>query len=157
MTSLNLVAEPGKHDIVMSREFDAPRELVFRAYTDPVLLAKWWGPEGITVIVDQMDVRNGGVWRYVQRDADGNEYGFHGVYHQVIEPERIVSTFEFEGLPGHVLLETVTFETLGDKTRMTNSSVFQSVEDRDGMLQSGMEGGAAASWDRFNELLKTLA
>jgi uncharacterized protein YndB with AHSA1/START domain len=157
MTKLNLVAAPGKHDILMWRDFDAPRELVFKAYTDPALLPQWWGSTTGSVIIDKMEVKKGGVWRYIQREADGSEYAFHGIYHQVIAPERLVSTFEFEGMPGHVLLETVTFEEVDGKTRMHNSQVFQSIEDRDGMLQTGMEDGAEITWDRFAEVLKTLA
>ncbi|MCA9904324.1 MAG: SRPBCC family protein [Anaerolineae bacterium] len=156
MASLNLVAEPGMHSIVMSRTFDAPRALVFKAFTDPALLPKWWGPRYLTTAVDAMDVRFGGVWRYIQRDADGNEYRFRGVFHDIVAPERLAFTFEFEGMPGHVLLETVTFEERDGKTLVTDTSVFQSVDDRDGMLQSGMEGGASDSWDRMAELLVTL-
>jgi uncharacterized protein YndB with AHSA1/START domain len=140
----------------MWRDFDAPRELVFKAYTDPTLIPRWWGPKSVTTVVDRMEARKGGIWRYVQRDADGNEFAFYGVYHAVVAPDRIVSTFEFEGMPGHVLLSTLTLEEIDGKTRVTESSVFQSVEDRDGMLQSGMEGGASESWDRFEALLKAL-
>ncbi len=153
MAKLKLIAEPGKHSIAMSREFAAPRELVFRTFTDATLIPKWWGPARHTTTVDKMDVRMGGIWRYVQRDADGNEFGFHGVYHEIVSPERLVFTFEWEGLPGHVLLETVTLTERDDKTIMTDSLIFQSVEDRDGMLQSGVEQGAAESWDRFEGLL----
>lgn len=153
MAKLKLVAEPGKHNIVMSREFNAPRELVFKAFTDAALIPKWWGPARLTTTVDKMDVRMGGIWRYVQRDTDGNEFGFHGVYHDVAAPERLVFTFEWEGLPGHVLLETVTLAERDGKTTITDSLVFQSVEDRDGMLQSGMEQGAAESWERLEALL----
>jgi uncharacterized protein YndB with AHSA1/START domain len=156
MAKMTLIAEPGKHDILMSREFNAPRELVFRALTDPTLVPRWWGPSTLTTVVDKMDVKAGGIWRFVQRDAAGNEYGFHGVYHEVLAPERIIQTFEFEGLPGHVLLETMILEEHDGKTAIIDSSVFQTVEDRDGMLQSGMEGGAAESWDRFEALLKTM-
>ncbi len=153
MKKTNLIAEPGKQEIVMMRVFDAPRELVFKAYTDPNLIPKWWGPSSLTTTVDKMDVRLGGVWRFVQRDADGNEYGFHGVYHESLAPERLIYTFEFEPMPGHVLLETVRFEEHDGKTKVTVTSVFQTVEDRDGMLQSGMEEGAVETWDRFAELL----
>lgn len=153
MSKLNLIAEPGKQEIFMTRVFDAPRELVFNACTDPKLIPQWWGPKYLTTTVDKMEVRQGGLWRYVQRDADGNEFGFHGVYHAIVPPERLVHTFEFEGVPGHVLLETVTFEEHDGKTKLTDQSVFQSVEDRDGMLQSGMEGGAIETWDRLAELL----
>jgi uncharacterized protein YndB with AHSA1/START domain len=140
----------------MSRDFNAPRELVFKAMTDPALIPRWWGPKNLTTVVDKMDVRMGGIWRYVQHDTDGNEYGFRGVYHEVVSPERLVYTFEWEGMPGHILLETVTFEEHNGKTTVTDSSVFQTVEDRDGMLQSGMEGGAEESWDRIDDLLKTI-
>ncbi len=153
MSKLNLTAEPGKHSIVMTRDFDAPRELVFKAITDPNLIPQWWGPRSLTTTVDKMEVRPGGIWRFVERDADGNEDAFHGVYHDITLPERLIYTFEWEGMPGHVLLETVTFKDQDGKTRLTDISVFQTVEDRDGMLQSGMEGGAAESMDRLAELL----
>jgi uncharacterized protein YndB with AHSA1/START domain len=150
---LKVVAQPGKHDIVMTREFDAPRELVFKAFTDPALIPKWWGPKDTTTTVDKMEVRMGGIWRYVQHDAQGNDNGFRGVYHEISAPERIVFTFEWEGLPGHILLETVSFAERDGKTIVTDSSIFQSVEDRDGMVQAGMEDGAADSWDRLEALL----
>jgi uncharacterized protein YndB with AHSA1/START domain len=153
MTKTNLIAEPGKQELIITRVFDAPRELVFKTYTDPKLLPEWWGPKGVTTTVDKMDVRFVGIWRFVQRDTNGNEYAFHGVYHEVTAPERLVYTFEFEGMPGHVLLETITFEEFEGKTKLTDQAVFQTVEDRDGMLQSGMEEGAAESMDRFAELL----
>lgn len=156
MTKLNLSAEPGQHSIFMSREFYAPRELVFKALIDPHLIAKWWGPHGYATIVDQLDVRMGGIWRFVQRGADSSEYAFRGVFHEVTAPERLVYTFEWEGMPGHILLETVTLEDRDGKTILTDSSVFQTVADRDGMIQSGMEQGARESWDRLEELLNTL-
>lgn len=154
MSKLNIIAEPGKHDITMTREFNAPRDLVFKAYTDPKLVPEWWGPSYLTTVIDKMEVKPGGLWRYVQRDNDGNEYGFHGVYHDITAPERIVYTFEWEGMPGHVLLETITFEEKDGKTLMTDSSIFQSVADRDGMLSSGMEGGAKESMDRLAALVE---
>lgn len=154
---LKLIAEPGSHAILVTRDFDAPRELVFRAYTDPTLIPQWWGPRSVTTSVDQMDVRKGGIWRFVQRDADGNAFAFNGVYHEILKPERIVHTFEFEAMAGHVLLETVTFEDRGGKTTVNDLLVFQSVEARNGMIQSGMETGTAESWDRFEELLRVMA
>jgi uncharacterized protein YndB with AHSA1/START domain len=156
MANLHLVAERGRQEIVMTRIFDAPRDLVFKTYIDPKLVPQWWGPKNLTTIVEQMDVRPGGLWRYIHQDANGNEYAFRGVYHDVVAPERIVYTFEFEGMPGHVVLETVTFEDQNGKTKMTDTSVFQSVEDRDGMLNTNMEAGAAESMDRLAELLKTV-
>src|SRR5947209_19743692 len=122
----NIFAEPGKQEVVITREFDAPRELVFKALTDPNLLAQWWGPRYLATIVDKMDVRPGGEWRFINRDAEGNEYGFHGVYHEVLAPECVIDTFEFEGLPekGHVALETMRLEELpGGRTRFIAHSV----------------------------------
>lgn len=109
--------------------------------------------------LETFEPRNGGSWRYIQKDPDGNEYAFHGVNHEVLAPERIIGTFEFEGLPekGHVILETARFETFpGDRTKLTSQSVFQTVEDRDGMLQSGMEEGVNDSYDRLDELLEKM-
>ena len=156
MGKLKLVAEPGSHAILMTRDFNAPRELVFRAFTDPSLIPQWWGQRTSTTMVDKMEVKKGGLWRYIQREADGSEYAFNGVYHEIVKPERIVYTFEFELMAGHVLLETLTFEERGGKTTVTDLLVFQSVEDRDGMIQSGMEQGSDESWDRFEELLITM-
>lgn len=140
-------------EISMSRVFDAPRDLVFRVYTDPELVPQWWGQRASTTIVDQMDARPGGAWRYIQRGADGTEYAFRGEYREITPPERLVYTFEFEPMPGHVIVDTLTFDDVESKTRITATSLFQSVEDRDGMLASGMEGGANESWDRLAELL----
>jgi len=150
-------AEPGKQEILITREFDAPRELVFKACTDPKLIPQWWGPRYLSTEVDKMDVRPGGQWRFLNRDAEGNEFAFHGVYHEVLAPERIIDTFEFEGLPetGHVTLETMKLEALpGGRTRLTVQSVFQSIADRDATLQSGMEAGVNATYNRLEELLK---
>jgi uncharacterized protein YndB with AHSA1/START domain len=155
----NISAEPGKQEILITREFDAPRELVFKACTDPKLIPQWWGPRYLSTQVDKMDVRPGGQWRFINRDAEGKEYAFHGVYHEVLAPERIIDTFEFEGLPetGHVTLETMKLEEFpGGRTRLTVQSVFQSVADRDGALQSGMEEGVNETYDRLAELLKKM-
>lgn len=157
MNKINVTAKSGSHEVTLSREFDAPRELVFKAHTDPALMSRWWGLRNSTIIIDKMDVKQGGIWRFIQRDPNGDEWAFSGVYHQVSPPERLVYTFEFEGMPGHILLETMTFEDIGDnRTRIIDSSVFQSVEDRDGMIASGMEVGATESWDRLGEVLETL-
>jgi len=137
-----IIAKPGKQEIVITREFDAPRELVFKAFTDPKLYIQWLGPREIAMSIEKFEPRNGGPWRYIHKDEDGKEYAFHGVSHEVTAPERIIDTFEFEGLPekGYVCLETVRFEELPvDKTKVTSQAVFQSVADRDGERQSGME------------------
>ena len=152
-----VVAEPGKQELFITREFDAPRELVFRISTDPKYISQWWGPRDLTTEVDKGDMRSGGEWRFVHTDKDGNKYGFHGVYHEVLPPSRVIDTFEWEGLPetGHVILETARYEELpGDRTKLTIQQVFQSVADRDGMVQSGMEKGMSESHERIDELLE---
>jgi uncharacterized protein YndB with AHSA1/START domain len=156
MGKTQITAEPGMPQIVMTREFDAPRDLVFRAYTDPELLVQWLGPRDLTMTIDEYDVRDGGKWRYVSTDAEGNEFGFHGVFHGTPSPDGTVQTFEFEGVPGHVALETMTLEDRDGKTLVRTVSSFQSVEDRDGMIASGMEQGVHESDERLTELLARL-
>ncbi|HET9913653.1 MAG TPA: SRPBCC family protein [Anaerolineales bacterium] len=154
-----ITAEPGKQELFITREFDAPRELVFRAHTDPDLYVRWVGPRDLTMTLETFEPVSGGSWRYIQKDQDGNEYGFHGVHHDVTAPERIIATFEFEGLPeaGHVILETTTFEALpGNRTRVTTQSVYRSIEDRDGMIAAGMEVGVVDGFERLDEVLETV-
>lgn len=140
-------------EIQMSRVFNAPRELVFRAHTDPALISQWWGM-GDNTVVDKLELQVGGQWRFVQHAPDGNEYAFRGEYREITPPERFVNTFEFEGMPGHILVETYLFEDLGNgQTRLTSTSVFDSKEDRDGMLASGMEHGSEVSWNHLDTLL----
>ena len=155
-----MTAEPGKQELLITREFDAPRELVFKAFTDPELYVQWLGPRRLSMRLETFEPRSGGRWRYIHKDQSGNEFAFRGVYHEVLAPERMIDTFEFEGLPeaGHVCLETLTFEALpGGRTRLTAHSVFQSVADRDGALQSGMEEGVNDSHERLADLLETMS
>jgi uncharacterized protein YndB with AHSA1/START domain len=156
MGETEFVIEPGRQDIVITRVFDAPRSIVFKALTDPDLMPRWYGPRAYTTTVDTADVRPGGQWRFVHTDGEGNEYGFHGVYHDVVAPERVVQTFEFEGMPGHVSLETVTLEEVAGGTRYVGVAVYQSVEDRDGMAAAGMQEGASETLDRLAELVASL-
>lgn len=156
MSETEFVIEPGRQDVVMTHVFDAPRDVVFKAVTDPELIPKWWGPRRYEAIVDLDEVRPGGRWRYLNRDTDGTEYAFNGVYHDVVNPERIVRTFEFEGMPGHVCLDTLTLEEVDGRTKYVSVSVFQSVEDRDAMAQTDMEEGAGETMDRLAELLRTM-
>jgi uncharacterized protein YndB with AHSA1/START domain len=156
MSKTEITAEPGIPMIIITREFDAPRELVFRAHTDPDLLVQWLGPRDLALTIDRYEVRNGGAWRYVNTDAEGNTYGFHGVFHGDPSPDAIVQTFEFEGASGHVCLQTATFADRGPKTLVRTVSAFQSVQDRDAMVASGMERGTRDSGDRLDELLAKL-
>ena len=151
------VTTPADREIRVEREFDAPRDRVFAAYTDPELIPEWYGLRGTTTIVDRMDVRPGGDWRFVTRDCDGSESAFRGTYREVEAPERIVQTFEWEGMPGHVAVESATFEDLGDRTRVITTTVFHTTEERDGMLGSGMERGMNETYARLDELLARLA
>jgi uncharacterized protein YndB with AHSA1/START domain len=153
MTEPDIVAEPGKHDIVVTTEFEAPRDLVFRTIIDPDLIPGWWGPARLITTVDKMDARPGGGWRYVQVDTDGSAHAFHGVYHEVSPPHRLVLTFEYEGEPGHVSMETIALDDLDGRTLMTDTSIFQSVEDRDSMLAEGAVEGAIETVQRLAALL----
>jgi uncharacterized protein YndB with AHSA1/START domain len=156
-TSEKMIVDRDRRDVSMTRIFDAPRDLVFQVCLDPKLIPQWWGPRRLVTTVDHMDVRPSGTWRFIQKDEQGNIFAFHGEYREIDPPKRTVSTFEFEGMPGHVLVETTTFEDLGGKTKMTVHDVYATVEDLDGMVQSGMEEGAVESYDRLTELLRTLA
>jgi uncharacterized protein YndB with AHSA1/START domain len=148
---------PTDRQIHVERVFDAPRDRVFAAFTDPKLIPEWWGPRDTTTVVDQMDVRPGGSWRFVIRNSDGSETGFRGTYREITPPERVVQTFEWEGMPGYVSVETATFEDLGDRTKVTTTSLFHTTEERDGMLESGMERGLNESYARLDDLLARLA
>lgn len=155
-----IVAEPGKYDFIIEREFDASRDLVFRAFSEPDLLAQWAGPDGFTMEIDRFDNRSGGSYRFVHIDEKGNRYGFNGVIHEVEAPERVIRTFEFEGLPerGHVSLETALFEVLpNNRTVLKIHSVFRSVADRDGMIHSGMEGGMNEGFVKLEKLLTEIS
>lgn len=152
MNKTKFTIEPGKQELFITRWFDAPRKLVFKAYTDPQAIPQWWGPGYLSTIIEALEPKTGGRWRFVQQDPQGNRYVFHGVFHQVSE-ERIVQTFEFEGAAGHVQLETMTLEEIDGRTRMTAHSVFQSVEARDGMVNAGMEGGFNEGMERLDRLL----
>lgn len=148
---------PTDREIHVERVFDAPRDRVFAAFTDPELIPEWWGPRDTTTVVDEMDVRPGGSWRFVVRNSDGSEDGFRGTFREITPPERVVQTFEWEGMPGYVSIDTATFEDLGDRTKVTSTSLFHTTEERDGMLESGMERGMNESFARLDELLARLA
>jgi len=154
-----IIAEPGKQELIVEREVDAPRELVFRAFTEPDLYSKWIGPSNLTTNIETFEARPGGSYRFVQKDKEGKTYGFHGIYHEVRSPEKIVSTFEYEELPepGHVLLDETKFEELpGNRTKIVDKNIFLNVEDRDGMLQSGMEEGMNDSYARLDALIEKI-
>jgi uncharacterized protein YndB with AHSA1/START domain len=153
-----IIAEKGVQELFITREFEAPRELVFKAFSEPELLVQWLGGCDMTMHIDHLDNRTGGSYRFVHCTASGQEYSFNGVIHDVTAPESMIRTFEFEGLPerGHVSLETATFEPLpNNRTKLTIHSVFKSVADRDGMVAAGMERGVREGHERLDELLES--
>jgi uncharacterized protein YndB with AHSA1/START domain len=156
MSETSFTAEPGSREATITALIDAPKDAVYRAYTEPDLFTQWWGPKELTSKVETFEPVSGGSWRVVHVDPDGNEYGFHGVYH-LVSPDKIVNTFEFEGVPGHVCLETMTFEDADGKTRLVAQSVFQSVADRDGMKDSGMEDFAPVGMAQLEQVAKSLS
>jgi uncharacterized protein YndB with AHSA1/START domain len=155
MSKTQVSAPAGVPFIDITREFDAPRDLVYRAYVEPELITQWLGPRKYEMRLQSWDVRDGGTWRYTHSDGE-NTYGFHGVFHGDPSPDSITQTFEFDGWPGHVSLENVRFEEKDGRTIVHNHSVYQSVEDRDGMVASGMESGLNEGYDRLDEVLEGL-
>jgi len=148
-----IVADPKVPGIRITREFDAPRDKVFRAHTDPELVVQWLGPRRHEMVADVWDCRTGGQYRY-RHISDGNEYGFNGCFHLVRPAELIIQTFTFEGMPDDVALERMTFEDLGDgRTRIRGLSLTDSFEGRDAFLSSGMEDGVQEGYQRLDELL----
>lgn len=148
------VTKPSERELKIERVFDAPRERVFAAHTDPELIPQWWGPRGTETVVEEMNATTGGDWRFAMVDEDGSKVVFRGVYREVTPVERIAQTFEWDGMPGYVSVDTAVFEDLGDgRTKITTSSIFYTAEERDGMLESGMERGLNETYWRLDELL----
>jgi uncharacterized protein YndB with AHSA1/START domain len=154
--ALRVTADPASTLVIVEREVNAPRDLVYRAFTDPELLAQWLGPRRLKMRVEAYDVRHGGAYRYVHVDTDGTEYVFRGIFHGDPSPLRMVQTFEFLGYPGHVSLDTLELVERGTRTLIRTTSAFQSTEDRDGMLAHGMAGGMEEGYQRLEELAARL-
>lgn len=150
------VSTPSEREIVMTREFDAPRDLVFQAHTSCEHLSRWWGPRKYEIVGCEIDFQPRGKWRIVHRGPDGEEFAFRGEYREIVPPERIVWTFEFEGFPGNVSVETMTLDEHDGKTTFTATSVYDTAAQRDAMLQSGMEEGATETMERLDEYLELL-
>jgi uncharacterized protein YndB with AHSA1/START domain len=147
-----ILTTPTDREIRAERTFNAPRERVWQAFTDPKLLAQWWG-RGHKLDIERMEVERGGHWRYVEHAA-GDAYGFEGRYREVVPQERLVQTFEWDGMPGHVSVTTTTFEDLGDgRTRIVMTAIFHTTRERDGMLGAGMEEGMNESYAALDALL----
>ena len=154
MSKTEIIATPGVPTIMMRRTFDAPRELVHRAYAEPDLLKRWLGPSRLEMRIDEYELRHGGRYRFVHIDTDGTEYAFRGVFHgeQGIDGG-MMRTFEWEGLPGHVSFETARFIEEDGRTTVESTSVFTAVEDRDGMIANGMEVGVEQGYEKLDALL----
>ena len=156
MAQTEIKAPAGKQEIIVTRTYNAPRELVYKALTDPKLIPEWWGPRYLTTKVDKMELKPGGQWRFIQHDPNGNIHRFRGIYHTAKSPELLIYTMEWNGMPNHVLLNIDRFEEHGSMTICTSRSIFETIEDRDGMLQTGMEDGTREVGDRIDELLAKL-
>ena len=149
------VTTPSDREIRIERIFDAPRDKVWRAMSDPQLVAQWWG-RGNKVVMEKFEFHKGGHWRIVEH-SDQGQHGFEGRYREITPKERIVQTFEWDGMPGYVIIETMNLTDLGDgRTKLVTVSLFHTTEERDGMLQSGMEGGMNESFQALDRLLETL-
>lgn len=150
------ITTPSDREIHIERIFNAPRDRVWKAMTDPTLVAQWWG-RGNKLVIERMEVERGGHWRFVEH-TDQGAHGFEGRYREVTPPERIVQTFEWDGMPGYVVLDDTRLEDLGDgRTKVVTTSLFHTTEERDGMLQSGMESGLNQSYEALDALLARMA
>ncbi len=147
------VTAPSDTEVRIEREFDAPRELVYEAYTDPDLMTEWLGPRRLTMTVQEMDVRTGGSYRYTHSDEEGS-YVFFGEFREVDAPRLLVQTFQWEGNDAPPSVDRVEFEELeGDRTRIVVTGTFDSKESRDAMLEAGMEKGVREGYEKLDELL----
>jgi len=155
-TTKATVTTPTDREIHIERIFNAPRERVWQAMTDPKLIAQWWG-RGNKLVIERFEPERGGHWRFVEH-SDHGVHGFEGRFREVTPPERTVQTFEWDGMPGYVIVETMTLEDLGDgRTRLVNTSLFHTTQERDGFLQSGMEGGMNESYAALDRVLAAMA
>jgi uncharacterized protein YndB with AHSA1/START domain len=153
-TSTSKVTTPTDREIRIERVFNASRERVWQAFTDPKLIAQWWG-RGNRLVIERMEVERGGHWRYLEHSSDG-VHGFEGRYREVTPPQRLVQTFEWDGMPGYVAIATATFEDIGDgRTRVVTTVLFHTTEERDGMLNSGMAHGMDQSYAALDRMLAT--
>ena len=150
-----VVTTPGERTIHIEREFTAPRDKVWRALTEPALLAQWWG-RGNTLVIETYEFRKGGHWRFVEH-AGQETHGFEGRFREITPKDRIVMTFEWDGMPGYPIVETLELTDLGNgRTRIVNTSLFYEKDERDGFLASGMEGGMNASYAALDRVLEAL-
>jgi uncharacterized protein YndB with AHSA1/START domain len=151
MPELQITVVPNQPLVSIVREFDAPLELVVRAHLDPDLVAQWWGPRGIEIVIERYEVRDGGRWRVIHRGEDGEEFAFYGVFHGTPSADGIVQTFQYEGAPAS--LQALTFEEREGRTIVRTTAAYLSVEARDAMVEAGMASGVDEGYARLDELL----
>lgn len=156
MPKTSFTVQKDKLQVVMERVFEVPRALVWKVITDPKFIPQWWGPAQFETVVDKMDFRVGGEWRFIHKGG-GQEYAFHGVYKEIVPIEKISDTFNFEPIgPGHEMVETMLLEDMGNgQTKATQTSAYNNIEDLEGMVNSGMEGGAVETWERLAHLVES--
>jgi uncharacterized protein YndB with AHSA1/START domain len=147
----------GRQEVTITRLFDATPHMRFAAHTNPALLPRWWGLRALETTVESLEPRPGGLWRFLQSALDGARHAFHGFFHLVEAPNRLVYTFEHEGTPGRVVLTDVRFDVAGSRARLVQKLVYLSVEDRDAMVAAGMQSGLEESMGRLDELFRTPA
>ena len=151
-----LLSTPSDREYRLERVFDAKRERVWKAITEPELIKQWWG-RGNRVVIERFEFERGGHWRFVEH-ADQGVHGFEGRYREIVPIERIVSSFEWDGMPAHVLIQTLTLEQLADgRTKLVSTGLFHTAAERDGMLNTGMEGGANQSYEALDRVLMALS
>ncbi len=154
MTTLTL---PSDREFAFEYTFNAPRALVWETMYDPKHIPNWWGPARLRTVIDAMDFRPGGKWRFLQYEPDGTLHAFHGEYLEIVEPERVVMTFEYEPWAGHVSRVTHTLIERDGRTTLTAHQVFETKEERDQMMESGAKSGYDESMERLAELLRRAA
>ena len=154
MADTSFTVQKDKLEVTTERVFKASAVRLFKAHTDAQDIPQWWGPSGLKTVVDKLEPKVGGAWRFVQTDPTGKEYAFNGIFKEIDEQNKIVQTFEYEGMPGHVLIQTVTFEEQTDGTKVTSTAKFDNIEDLEGMVAMDMESGEREGFERLATLTK---
>ena len=155
MSESNFIVDEENLEVKSERIYNASAKRLFEAHTDPKQIVEWWGPNGYKTVVDTLELKVGGNWRFIQTDLDGKEHAFRGTFKEIDEPSKIVRTFEYEPMAGHVLVETVSFEEQPDgRTKQTTTAHYENIEDLNGMVQMGMEKGQTEGLERLAQLVE---
>ncbi|AKM82708.1 TPA: hypothetical protein DD449_00775 [Candidatus Berkelbacteria bacterium] len=157
MEKTKITTEPDKLKIVIERVLNAPRELVWKAFNDPELIVQWWGLRDQTTVIEKMEVKPGGEWRFISHNPDGSKDIFYGEYKEIKPPYLVSQTFNYEPIGlGHESLDTVDLSEMDGKTKLKTTSVFKTLDDLNGMIGSGMEKGVNESYERLDDLLEKM-